>query len=176
MATNIIKLSDEVLALIPGATKENFSEKFTAFHRAAKEMETAMAAQPDFAALEGRIAKLESATPAAGVTEARVKELVTAELGSDASKKSIEAIAQAKASATVIEASAATGTQPVKPAPAPAAGETNVKDLISAGKFEEAYAASAELQKEFPDAKCFAAYAKSEAAGRVSFASSPKTK
>lgn len=120
--------------------------------------------------LEKRIAALEK-TP---LTEDRVKELISAESGTaaNAAVKTFAAsdegkkVIGAEASRITSEALASVGTTPVKPAPA-SAQQPTIKELVAAGKHEEAWAASEELQKEFSDAKLYAAYAKGVASGKI---------
>lgn len=120
---------------------------------------------PDISTLASRIEALEKAQ----LTEAKVKELATAEaktvvvdyVASDDGKKAIGA----EASRVAMAALGSAGTMPAKPTPA--STEPDAKSLISAGKFEEAYAASTELQAQFPDAANYAAFAAAQAAGKV---------
>ncbi len=174
----ILKLTSAQIAAVGAKDESEFSAKFDAFVANAKQMETVMANSPDPSDLEARIEALEK-NPVA-LSEARVKELISSEcavpiktfIGSTDGK----ALIFAEASRAVVETSAATGTTPAKDSPAPAGKADAAADLVKAGKFEEAYAASAELQAEFPDAKCYAAFAKAESQGRVNFAKSQSTK
>lgn len=175
--TAIVKLTKEEMALVGASSASEFSAKLSAFCVAAKQLETAMADQPDFKTLENRIVAIE--TSVNGIpTDARIGEIVgasvstavpnamTAWASSDAGKKLIGA----EASRITMAAFAAIGTQPVKPAPAGVesqAGEP-VTNLIAQGKFEEAYPLlTAEAQAEFGDAKAYAAFQKANAKGLV---------
>jgi hypothetical protein len=134
----MVKITSEMLALVGAKTDAEFPEKFTAFVTKAKENETLMAEkqvtleslQTSITALEGKI-----------LTEARVKEIcgesatsaISTWAGSEGGKK----IIGAEASRVVMEASAATGTAPAKPAPTstePAAVEKKTfADIVQAG-------------------------------------------
>ncbi len=129
-----------------------------------------MANQPDFSSLETRIKTLESA---AGITEARVKELIGAEtavsiktfLAGDEGKMLIKT----EASKTVMEAMAATGTTPNKPSPASAAPpETQAANFEAAGDYEKAFTLLPESERaDFLDAKSYAAFQKANRKGAV---------
>jgi len=170
----IVKLEDSMLALVGASTPEEFPGKLTAFVNASKQIEKVMAEQPDFKSLESRIAALEAKPQ---LTEARVGEIlgasvanaVTTFAASDAGKKAIGA----EASRITMEALANVGTHPVKGSAAPAEPAANTATgLIASGKYEEAFAASPELQAEFPSAKHFATFAAAEAGGRIQFSKS----
>lgn len=177
MSQRIVKLTDAQIALIGATGPEDFGAKLESFCATKTQLETAMANQPDFATFESRLKTLEGATP---LTEAKVKEIVTAStpdavkafVASEDGQKAVHA----SASKAVIGAAAATGTLPVKDTPAPAAGATGAADLVKAGDYAGAWAISPELKAEFPDAKCYEAYAKAEAAGRVNIAKVPPKK
>jgi hypothetical protein len=172
----IVKITESQLAAVGAKNESEFSAKFDSFVAASKQLETAMQNAPDLSALEKRIAALES-NPS--LTEARVSELFGAKISTSVSEfvsgEAGKKLIYAEASKAIVETAAATGTLPVKDSPVPAVKTDAAADLVKAGKFEEAYAASAELQAEFPDAKCYAAYAKAEAAGRVKFSKTPST-
>lgn len=167
----LVKLTAEQIAKLGAKDPADASAKLTAFFAANAQLETAMDNQPDFASIESRIKSLESAAPA--ITEARVKELIGAEanvpikafLSGDEGKKLIGA----ESSRVTMELMGATGTTPVKPAPAasaPIGGDAN--SLIAAGKFEEAFPLlPAEARADFADAKSFAAYQKAMNKGAV---------
>ena len=166
----IVKLTADQIAKLGAKDPADASIKLTAFFSAAAQLETVMAEQPSLAALESRIAALEKVP--CGTTEARVKELISAEsnvpiktfIASDEGKKLIGA----EASRVLMEGQAAIGTAPLKPSPAPALAD-NATDLEAAGEYEKAFAASKEIRAEFPDAKCYAAYAKANKSGRIRF-------
>lgn len=168
----IVKLTSDQIAATGAKDPADFSAKFSALIEDNKQLK-AMAEKPsDFSAFEKRLADVEAgnATLQGQVktftTEAQVKtiaaETTTATLSSEPGKKLIEA----EASRVVMAAMASTGTSPVKPSPAPA-GTPSAKDLVASGKFEEAYAASPELQAEFSSAALYATYAKAVKAGKI---------
>lgn len=169
----LAKLLQEHLDAVGAKDESEFPAKMTAFVAAAKQLEKVMAESSDLSAVVKRLDAIEAFNKTA-LTEARVSELVTAGVaggvtaamttwaGSAEGKKLIGA----EASRITAEAMAAVGTVPVKPAPAPATSKTT-KELIAAGKFEEAWAQDESLQAEFSNAKVYAAYAKAEAEGRI---------
>jgi len=169
----IVKLEDQMLALVGAATPEEFPAKLTAFVSTATHISKEfMAEKKELQDFEARISALEAKPQ---LTEARVGEILGASVSkavtdfasSDAGRKVIGA----EASRITMEALASVGTQPVKGSAAPAEPAANTATgLIAAGKFEEAFAASKELQAEFPSAKHFTSYARAEAAGRINFA------
>lgn len=166
----LINVSAETLASVGATGAADFSEKLSAFAAEHQKFKLMAENSPDISAITKRLDALE-ARPV--ITEARITELVTAGVtsavapamtawaGSDAGKKLIGA----EASRIVMEAQAGTGTSPLKPSPAPAAQDpaSQVKNLITAGKFEEAYALlSAEDQREYGDAGSYAGYMKNQ--------------
>jgi hypothetical protein len=158
----LVKLTSEQATLIGVTEAKDFAEKFAAFVQEHKELKDMAEQSPDFTALEKRVKALEDRPITASLTEAQVDSRVDAAIAGDKAKGVIETIASKK----LAEAIGATGTTPAKPSPAPAA-EQGVKELIAAGKYEEAYAKSPELQAEFSDGKLYAAYAKGVASGKI---------
>jgi len=181
--TAIVKLTKEDMTLVGASSPSEFPDKLRAFAAASKKLETAMAETPDWKSFESRIVALETAIKTIP-TEARIGEIVgtsvansvptsmTAWASSEAGKKLIGA----EASRITMEAFAATGTQPAKPAPASAdaqAGADAAKNFIAQGKFEEAYPLlTEEARAEFPDAKCYAAFQRANSKGQVRIANS----
>lgn len=166
----LVKLTADQIAKLGAKDPADASVKLTAFFSAAAQLETAMANQPDFASLESRIAALEKVP--CGTTEARVKELITAESAVPIKTfiASVEGkqLIGAEASRVVMEAQASIGTTPAKPSPA-APGAESVTDMEAAGEYEKAFAASKDLRAEFPSAKHYAAFAKANSEGRIVF-------
>jgi hypothetical protein len=115
--------------------------------------------------LQHRLDELAALTP--GITEAKVKEIVAAAIPRD-----VQAIAHNVASRTVVEALAAIGTSPAKPTPVGSAEtpEVQASSLITAGKYEEAWAADPKLQREFLSASSCAAFFRAQKRGGVSIA------
>jgi len=162
----LAKISAEVMKAIGAESASEVDSQMSAFIAEANKNKASMAEnqvtlqtlQASVTALEGKLGNL--------LTEARVKEIcgtatteaIKAWATSDEGKK----IIGAEASKIALDANAAIGTQPAKPAPAPAAGGTSedqAKTLIAAGKYEEAYALLPAAEKaDFVSAKNYAAY------------------
>lgn len=167
----IVKLSAEELALVGAKDATDFNAKFAAFVSAAKQMESVMADQPTIASLVSRIDDLEKLPQ--GATEARVKELITAEsvvpirtfLSTDEGKR----IIGAESSRITMEALAAVSTSPNKPSPAAATpAAADVSALEASGEYEKAFPMlPAETRADFADAKSYAAFAKANRKGAV---------
>lgn len=176
MSSIIVKLTAEDIALVGAKDGTEFAAKFPAFAATAKRMESVMAEQPTIAALEARIKTLETAAPA--ITETRVKELITAEtavpIKTFLTGAEGKTIIGAEASRIVMEAMAASGTTPAKPSPA-APGADNPEQLEAAGEYEKAFAASKDIRAEFSSWQHYAAFAKANSAGRITF-NRPQTK
>jgi len=165
----IVKLTLEQLALVGATNETDFAEKLTAYCANVKKLETSMSTlTDDNSAL---VARLKAVEDRPVMTAEQVKQIateassgaVTLYLASDAGKGLIKA----EASNVFLQAHAGTGTQPLKPSPAPADPANKAQELLAAGDFEAAYAASKDLQAEFPTAKVFVAYARAEKEGRV---------
>lgn len=158
---------------------EDFEAKFAAFIQESATAKTFMAEnKTTIESLEQRIKALEDGK---FVSESRVTEIVSGETtkavsawaDSEAGKKKIGA----EASRITMEAIANVGTMPAKPAPAAAGAETpeaKARALEAEGKFEEAYKLDKNLQAEFPSAKSYAAYAKAAGMGQVKIATSTR--
>jgi hypothetical protein len=165
------------LAKAIGATSaSDFNEKLQAFIDTAKKLEAAMADTVTLEALEKRVAALETKlTAGPGTSEARVTEMVAAAFPAlfkaNAESADGKKIIGAEASRITTEALASVGTQPVKPAPAPANPTPNAEftRLEAEGKFEESFALMSKAEKdEFcGDAKAYAAFRKAQAKGGV---------
>lgn len=164
----IVKLTVEQLALIGATTAEDFASKLESYCANVGKIEASMPKlSTENTDLKATLQKIEGAL----LTEASVKTIIASDvpglakayLASDEGK----ALIKAESSRVFLEAHAGTGTAPLKPSPAPADPALKVTELLAAGDFEAAYAASKDLQAEFPNAKVFAAYARAEHEGRV---------
>lgn len=168
----LIKLTAEQVALIGATGPEDFQAKLEAYAANVKRIESAMEKttsentnlKGQLEAFEKRVAKLESVTP---LTSADGAVLIKSYLEGTEGKGLIKG----EASRVFLEAHASTGTTPLKPTPAAADAATETDNLIKAGNYEGAWARSKDLQAEFPDAKCYAAYARLESQGRVKISS-----
>lgn len=160
----IVQISPELMAAVGATTATEFPDKLSAFIAESTKAKSSMLTLEALATRIEALEKKPTAEAVAGITEARVTEIVTAALANDTTKATIKA----EASKVFLDAGAATGTHPVKPSPAnPTPTANATADLIKAGKYEEAYAGDKALQAEFTDAKNFAAYAKANAAGQI---------
>lgn len=167
----IVKLTSEQITKLGAKDPADASVKLAAFFIASAQLETVMAEQPTLAALETRIAALEK-LPAA-VTEARVKEIVTAEssvpIKTFISSVEGKQLIGAEASRITMEALSNVGTIPAKPSPAaatPTAG--TVADLEAAGEYEKSFALLPESERaDFLDAKSYASFQKANRKGAV---------
>jgi hypothetical protein len=152
----VARLGNDFLALISAATSGEFGEKFKAAWTGLIARVDALESKPTVAAFDpsALLARLDAIEAKAPPTEAQVKQW-----------------AESAASFKAVEATAAVGTQIAAIVPAAPTTQTastgNAAGLIAEGKFEEAWAISPELKAEFPDAKCYAAFARNMAAGRI---------
>jgi hypothetical protein len=170
----LAKLLSEHLAAIGAKDVSEVSSKLTEFIAEHNRIKT-MADNAPVPVTEARVNELISAAVKPLLTEARATELITSTIataipaamsawaGSEGGKKLIGA----EASRITAEAMAATGTVPVKPAPTPAGGVDDVEALEAAGKYEEAYAKSRNIQAEFPSAANYAAFRKNQHRVRI---------
>lgn len=156
----MIKLSEEVIKKFGATNANDFNEKLLAFVGSAQESITANSGQTEkITALEAKCSSLEAKLV---TVEQKASEQKTGQI--DEAK--VKEIATAAASAKVIEIQGVTNTTAtVSAAPAEAAEQANVKNLLALGKYTEAWAADTNLQNEFQDPKAYAAYKRAEKAG-----------
>lgn len=166
----LVKLTADQIAKLGAKDPADAAVKLAAFFIASAQLETVMAEQPTLAALETRIAALEKLPDS--LTEARVREIVTAEsavpIKTFISSAEGKQLIGAEASRITMEALAGVSTIPAKPSPAPAAAD-NVEQLEAAGEYEKAFNASKDLRAEFDTWTQYAAFAKANKSGRITF-------
>lgn len=162
----LVNLSDSEVAAIGAKSSSEFPAAFATFVKDFNNFK----AMAENSITEARIIELIKAENKTQLTEASVGKIVTdaiatamptamtAWAGSESGKLAIGAEASKKA----MEVMSATGTSPLKPSPAPAAGTDDVASLEAAGKYEEAYAKSEAIRAEFPTKENYAAFKKNE--------------
>jgi hypothetical protein len=166
----VLKITPEMLAAVGAKDESEFSAKLLAISAENTTLKEKVKEDKDDEKKEDDEAKkkAQAAAAPAAVTAESLAPMIAAEIGKWIGSEEGKKVLGASASKTVLEAMAATGTQPVKPAPAPAATEaSDTAALVKAGKFDEAFKADENIRKEFPSAKAFAAYSKAFNSGAV---------
>lgn len=166
----LIKLSSEQITQLGGLKDPSeFSARFAELCEKAEapKTEQKVISIADVQALCGE--QMKTFTASIGAVEATVKTIQAevAKVDVDALVKKAED-AGSKAAAKSLGKVGANGAGAADLNPNDGTGDKpKAEALNSEGKFEEAWAASEDLKKEFPSAKCYAAFAKAESEGRV---------